>query len=515
MYRRRKLVSRILFGILFLGGLVAFTTKNNSTKETLRIAFPAQVSVHMYEPTAIHFAHEYLLLENLYSPLVETDPKGGSLLPGVATSFNWQGDELILTIRSGMKTQSGNDITASDVVFSLKRLLVLSGNTHGNFKDLVCPEAELKSIDQPCDGIELRGDKVVLRAGKRKSFLLPMLATLDFAIIPQSSVDPLTLKIQDFSETSGPYYVTKDSDSGEIELRLNQNHFHAKKDIPQHVVLVPVARKEFNSALKAFDQGRADHVMSYSGSRPEDLIRYADGHSDTDLHITMKIQNVILVFTDRGRRELSVEYRRYIGLKTKAAFEKAYVEAPGYERSDEYFPALADGGLSKESQLTVKKVFVDASKNEQKSFRLGFLKSGGLDPWEKPVKELLPQADIYFETKIPAMTKYENQNDEPHAFICTIDSGFSEDISLISYSMNAGVFGLTPDDRVAWLSHYMELPEKVQRIAALRQLHFDSLVKADLVPLVVSPYVALTRKPWKMNLSELYANNPLWLIKQQ
>jgi MarR-like DNA-binding transcriptional regulator SgrR of sgrS sRNA len=516
MYRRRTVIAGILAGILVVvGGSMALTMNKEKKDRTLRIAFPAQVSVHKYEPTAIHFAHEYLLLENLYSPLVEADPKGGGLLPGIADTFKWNGDELVLTIRKGLKTKGGNQITGKDVVFSLKRLLVLSGNTHGNFKELVCPEAKLKSVEQECAGIELRGEAVVLRAGKRKSFLLPMLSTLDFAIIPQAAVDPKTLAIADFSETSGPYYVAKDSETGDIELKLNSQHYHAADDIADRVVLVPVERKSFNAALKAYEEGRADHVMSYSGSRPEDMIALSKDRSDTDLHMTMKIQNVILVFTDKGRRELSPEYRRYIGSQTKVAFEKIYAETPGYEKSNEFFPALGDGGLSRERQAEVKKIFLSESVNEQTPFRLGFLKSGGLDPWGNPVREALPQADIYFETQIPAFADYKNLNGEPHAFICTIDSGFSEDISLISYAMNAGVFGFSPKKRVEWLSHYMELPDKAQRMDALRQLHFDSIAQAALVPLVVSPYVALVRKPWKMNLSELYANNPLWLIKHQ
>ena len=68
-------------------------------------------------------------------------------------------------------------------------------------------------------------------------------------------------------------------------------------------------------------------------------------------------------------------------------------------------------------------------------------------------------------------------------------------------------------ERAKWISDYMALQTKEERIHALRDLHFRALSEAAIVPLVISPFVAMARKPWKMELSELYADNQLWLIK--
>ena len=67
-----------------------------------------------------------------------------------------------------------------------------------------------------------------------------MLAAIDFAIIPRSSVEPRTLKIIDMKETSGPYFVDSDDGTGKIKLRLNPNHYHYSSDIPDEVTLVPM-----------------------------------------------------------------------------------------------------------------------------------------------------------------------------------------------------------------------------------------------------------------------------------
>ena len=93
------------------------------------------------------------------------------------------------------------------------------------------------------------------------------------------------------------------------------------------------------------------------------------------------------------------------------------------------------------------------------------------------------------------------------------DTGFLEDIGLISYSMNAGYFGLNADERKLWLKKYMDLQDKSHRLELLRALHEKALSEPIIVPLLSAPYAALARKPWKIGLSQLYANNQLWLIQ--
>lgn len=89
-----------------------------------------------------------------------------------------------------------------------------------------------------------------------------------------------------------------------------------------------------------------------------------------------------------------------------------------------------------------------------------------------------------------------------------------EDIGLISYSMNAGIFGYKKMEAQAWLKEYMQILDKEERLKRLRELHYQVLSSPALVPLVSAPYVALARKPWKIELSQIYANNPLWLVKK-
>lgn len=501
----------ILFGlVLAVGGVLSMKSVNKD--RTLRVAFPVKLKATAYEPTNISLDYEYIFLENVFSPLVEIS-KDGSIEPGVAEKVDWVGDELRLTIRKNLKTISGSPITPDDVVFSLKRLLVLSGNTHGNFKDIVCPGVDLKTVEDPCPGIRQDEEHVFLNAKGRKSFLLPMLGAIDFAIIPKASVDPKTLKIANYSETSGPYSLSEDDGNGNMTLKLNPNHYFATADVPEKIVLVPMDTTIKGSSLMALKEGRVDHLTTVDASKADEVIDFATKNSNFESHVTMKIRSLFIVFTERGQKELSAGERRFIGEKMKNAFSKIYVSVPGFEQRAEFFPSLGEGGLTTEQQARLEKVRDQDLTAPKKHFKLGIIKRNSIEDWVNPINKELPEADCYHETNVPDFKKYDKEDDVPHAWIASTDTGFMEDISLISYSLNAGLLGLKKSERSKWIADYMATDDKALRIHKLKELHFQALAEPAIVPLMASPYAALVRKPWKVELSELYANNQLWRIK--
>jgi MarR-like DNA-binding transcriptional regulator SgrR of sgrS sRNA len=515
----RKQITIVLFaGVsVFLFAVMGryFLMNTDNINQKLRVAFPVAKKSTDYEPTNISLGYEYIFLENVFSPLVEVT-KDGQIEAGVAEKIEWVGDDLKLTIRDNLKTISGIPITASDVVFSLKRLLVLSGNTHGNFKDIVCPEVEIKSVEDECRGIHQDGNAVYLNAKGRKSFLLPMLAAIDFAIIPKSSVDPATLKITNYSETSGVYSVISDDGQGHIELEINPHHYFASKDIPQKITLVPIDSSKPENSLNALLKGDVDHLTTIDAAKSENLIKFANeqsGRSDFDVHVTMKIRNRVLVFTERGYKELSLGERRYIGEKVKQVFTGLIDNGSTFEQRSEFFPHLSEGGLTDDQLKQFNQVKSQDLIAPKTKFKLGLIKRGTVDEWATPLNKVLPQADCYIETVPPDFKKNLKFDEMPHAFIASTDTGFMEDIGLISYSLNAGLLGQATADRTQWMADYMAIDDKTVRIKKLKDLHYKALSEAWVVPVMASPYAAIIRKPWRLELSDLYANNQLWRIK--
>lgn len=478
----------------------------------LRVAFPVKIKATDYEPTNINLDHEYIFLENVFSPLVEIS-KDGLIEPGIAEKMDWIDNELRLLIRKGLQTKSGIPITADDVVFSLKRLLILASNTHGNFKDIVCPEAVIKTVDDDCPGIRREGDYVFLNAKGGKSFILPMLGAIDFAVIPKSSVDPKTLKIVNFTETSGVYFVEQENTDGSVILGLNPSHHFAASDIPQKIIFVPTNTREASSSLKDLEDGRVDHLTTIDAAKADKQIRFAQGHSNFESHVTMKIRSHFIVFTERGLKEIDAKERRYIGEKVRQIFSSIYLDIPGFEQRTEFFPTMSEGGLSSEQREKIKTLRNLEQAVPKQHFKLGLIKKSDLEEWTNPINRELPMADCYKETNVPDFKKYEKAEDVPHAWIASTDTGFMEDINLISYTLNAGLLGLSKPERVSWLADFMKTDDKALRISKLKELHYRALAEPAIVPLVASPYAALVRKPWKMELSELYANNQLWRIK--
>jgi len=481
---------------------------------TLRVAFPYDKPLSVYEPTRIHYAPEYILLENIYSPLIELHPENGEPVLGIADRFEWIGKELHFHIRDNLKTADGKRITADDVEFSLKRLLIKRGNTHGNFHDLMCTDLELKSIEDSCSGIRVEGNTLILSPSEKREFLLPMMAALDFAIIPKSSVDPKTLDIIDFKNTSGPYYVKSDDGKGNIVLAANKTHYHYKENIPQEIVIVPSGIEGHESSLKQFRDGKVDYITTIDKLPAEKVIEFSKKNKG-NLHTTMNIRTYVLTFTDKGLKKFSVSERIAIGKMFKQVWREYHKESPGFDSTNQFFLPFGDGGLNEKFEDELKELFSKAEILRDKKVSVSTIRVGDISLIQQIFEKDFPNVSIYEGKTAPSFMKNAKDSEIPDAFISGPDTGFLEDIGLISYSINAGYFGAEKDEMRSWLKDYMEITEKGNRISKLKELHFNVLKEGILVPLVNSPYAAFAREGWKVGISQIYANNPLWPITRE
>ena len=511
----RKLAFGFVLIVSLLGVFIMSHVGNSESSRALRVAFPYAKPASVYEPARIHLAPEYIFLENVFSALVELSPRSGAIEPGVAESYSWDGNEVHLKIRKNLRTISGQLITAADAEFSLKRLLAMPGNTHGDFRELICGNTGFHSVEDHCDGIRVEGDELILKTTTAgKTFLLPMLAAIDFAIIPRSSVDPITLKIVDFKNTTGAYYVARDSEKGEIQLRANPNHYHYSKTMPQTIDLVPSDLTNPHASLDDFKSGRVDFITTIDAARADDVIGFSRTDSDAVLHATMNIRSFVLAYSTRGQAELTASERFAIGKVIRDSYWKAFAGVNGYETSKQFLPPFGEGGLSEIQMGKIDQKFEMAGPLPTRPLKIAFVRIGDISKFSAAIKSVLPNAEITEQAKNTDFSKYDSPSDMPHITICGPDTGFQEDIGLISYSLNAGYFGMTRTEREKWLKDYMDTTEKPQRLKLLNQVHEAALSAPIIVPLLVAPYAALARKPWKINLSQLYANNQLWLIQK-
>ena len=512
--KNRQLISfsLIIAAVIVFISLKILGSTTMKFENGLKVAFPYNKFAKSYDPAHIYFAPEYIFLENVFSPLLEMDSTG-TLQAGVANRFEWIGNEAHLTLRDDIRTVDGYKITAKDAAVSIRRLLVMAGNTHGDIQRLLCGKNKLKHINDDCPGIAVNGNTLILKPGKKMLFLLPMLTAIDFAVIPIPSIDKKSLHITDYRNTSGPYYVESEEEGGRIALKANTNHYNYREKMPQRIELIPVDNANLMDSINKFKAGSVDLLTTIDHSAAKDVINYQKSDSDSVLHRTVKIRTLLLQFTDKGRKRLSEQERFSLGKKIKNIFIERYGKEEGYEVTNQFFPVFGEGGLAPDQLLAIdQKIANSASSSIGKGFKLRLTIVSDKHGIKEAMLKHLPGITID-EGALPNFSGKLSEKDMPDFVVVGTDTGFLEDVGLLTYSISSGNFGLNKERASKWLDEYMNTPEKADRINKVRDLHFQALSEPVIIPLMRCPYVAMVRKPWRLDLPQYYANNPFWSIQ--
>jgi MarR-like DNA-binding transcriptional regulator SgrR of sgrS sRNA len=484
----------------------------------LRVAFIKYQPASSYDPLKIYFAPDYAFLENIYSPLIENDA-AGDLVSGVAESFDWVGTEAHFKIRPNLKTVDGEPIDARDVEASFKRALIMDGGTHTDLKNALCPDVKLSKLSDVCPDIKVlkNNSVIVLKLKEKKDSFFKMLTSIDLAIIPRNSIDPQTLAITNYRNTSGPYYVAQDDNGGYIKLMANPNHYHYSEKMAKTIQMIPAGKNGQMESLNLFEANKLDFITTCDKVQPETMIPYVKEHeADARLHLTAPFKLHMLAFTKKGMTRFTDAERFAIAKGLKRIYLIHALTVPGTESAKQMVPQFGDGMLSAEQTALLNSASSVASDKEvfTKNLYAWNLSMGHLfadDAVE--LKKYFPNLRIEISKKVPAFTDFKKEGiEEPDLMFLTIDMGFQESMGRMAYLTNAGIFYSPNMDEKKWLSQYMRLPDAAHRISASRNLHFDTLVHACAMPMAWSPYAAMVRKPWKFNLSKVTPNNQLWRI---
>ena len=480
-------------------------------KSILKVGFPSEHKVSFYEPTNIYVADEYIFLEAIYSTLVNLSDKKGSPEPSIAKDFYWVGSELHLNIRDDLSTVDGHKVGIDDVIFSLKRILVLSQNTHGDFKNIICPNLEIKNVGDLCDGIRKLGNTLILKPAVKQDFILPMLAAIDFAILPKSSVDPQSLRIIDYRNTSGPYYVEKDNGGGHITLNLNPHHFIYSKDLASEIHLVPTKGLSSSQVIQLFRDEQIDHTTTIQKFSMDDVNEF--DRSQINIHETLHIKAVLASITEKGLKKLSVKQRLAFAKSLRKSFHDFASQEKNYKAAHQYFVSFGNGTLSDEERQKIKSVMGNAELDT--SGKGIHLKNFNLKEEMIQVSySNMPHLTIQSPGKQPPPSQASKEN-IPDYHIFMTDVGFLDDIGLLSYSIKTGHFGFSPEDGQAWLKDYMDTEGSKEKMAKIKQLQMVAITEGRVIPLLAAPTFAIVRKPWTLHLSELFANNQFWKIRRK
>lgn len=487
---------------VLLGLLMTLGACQEDKNSTLKVSFPWSGRVLNCDPARIHLAHEYILLENIYSPLIETD-KNGKISGGIAERFYWEGNDFKLVLKK-IKTSNGDFINGEDVYVNFVRNLKLQTSTHGSLSSLLC--------DQKCPNISYTENTVTLHTKKKHLFLSQMLSSIDFAIIPKKSLSENLEKIISYSNTSGPYFVSS-SEEGRIVLQANKDHYHYSKEMPQNVVIIAL-KEDADEIFKMLEEGKIDHiptVQRVNSQRLFDLFKKAP--QNKELHETEKIRSVSLFLTEKGRRSLDSKTMSQIGsIFKKITAQDAQIES-NVVRSDQFIYTGGFGSLEGDQLEGIKMDFSrDVDKGDlSQMIDIGVLWYFDFDKLKERLKNI-PKISL---RKISNVPKFETSNVEsyPHFYISGLDASFLEDVSFINYTMSADNFQVDFPEK--WKDKYISSESREVREEMLKSLHYETLKSGKIIPLLATSYVALSNGEWSMNLSKVFANNQFWYFRKK
>jgi hypothetical protein len=371
------------------------------------------------------------------------------------------------------------------------------------------------NLQESCSGLVADGNRLILKTRKKSPFLLPLLATLDYGVIPVESLDPITLKIVDMSNTTGPYRIAQSTDPLPY-LEPNPNHWHYKKDMPHRVQFhaFDYDPNSINSAENKFLNGIVDFIPTASELRLTDASELKSKYSGSlKIHETNPMYLAYAEFTRRGQ-SLPIETRRHLLASIRRAISRTLTnDENGRVPTLQILPTSSEGNLSLAQTNEIEE---NLSKYRQP-----------IDA--KGIKIAVPEAVLPFYEKAfasdirnitfisnPEIVHFGDRNDEsvPHLTISSVDVTAIEDINFISYSVKNGIL-VPPGNQppAEWLKSYFDTPEKSQRMAMLQKIQFNTIWEDPrIIPLSIRPFVSVIDSRWKTDFSKLFPNDPFWKI---
>lgn len=176
------------------------------------------------------------LILNIFDTIVNYDVNQ-NLVSGVAGSWTVSEDRLQYNffIQKGLKFSNGREIKADDVVFSLKRYLILQGNDNV-LKLAVVGAKTLKKIDDAIDGVVVIDDyEVQIKLNFPLENIWSFLSQPHIGgVVARESVFPTTLAMHPPVISSGPYMIVYSSPTY-YRLVANANYQWHQDDAPKTI----------------------------------------------------------------------------------------------------------------------------------------------------------------------------------------------------------------------------------------------------------------------------------------
>lgn len=208
--------------------------------DVLKVYLP--VTAALPDPANIKNTGQWYVLGHISSGLSQFDHIEGRFKPLLANYEVYSSGVHSFTLKDDAKFSDGSQITAHDVVTSMKRLLIRKTSTHFPLWDYLENCENLKNLNEECSGLKAVSQKRIdIRLKKdAESFLLQM-SSPETGIWFAGDVNPQTLDIKP-TKYSGPYGVASINGNG-FDLARNEENPISKGFLnsPKHIQIKTMA----------------------------------------------------------------------------------------------------------------------------------------------------------------------------------------------------------------------------------------------------------------------------------
>jgi oligopeptide transport system substrate-binding protein len=275
--------SRIFAAVLMLFGAAGATTPARAEK-VLRIANMGEPETLDPHKTATTVEHRILL--NLFEGLVVQDPKG-NVAPGVAEKWAISNDGLTYTfnLRANAKWSNGDPVTASDFVYSLRR--IEDPKINSQYAEVLYPiqnaqEVNTGKADLSALGVKALDAKILeitLRAPT--PYFLQLLTHQTGLPVNEKAVTASGAEWVRPGKmvSNGPYVLQDVKPAAHIRIVKNANYWDAGKVTIDTVVFDP--SEDRSTVLKRYRAGELDIIDDL----PTDQLTWLRQNMPKELHI--------------------------------------------------------------------------------------------------------------------------------------------------------------------------------------------------------------------------------------
>lgn len=209
--------------------------------------------------------------EIMYDGLVTIDPVSGQYVPKLAKSFEVKGNDYIVHLRHGLKWSDGKPITADDVYFTWKNI-ILDGYGNTSTRDSISVDGRLPRVQKL--------DNYTVKFTTPKPFA-PFLSSLSTPIAPKHIFEPAVKKGKEFFDsflstninpkdlvTSGPFKMVEYVPAQRAVYSRNPNYYviNSKGEkLPYLDKIIYLIVGDANNEVLKFEGGELD-VIGVKGS---------------------------------------------------------------------------------------------------------------------------------------------------------------------------------------------------------------------------------------------------------